>query len=95
VSGAIGVVRQVIDGLSGWSEIGIYYGRPLISWPAGCPGAVRCGRWSGRRCGCRKPCPHRSSGVSVFVEDAAESVASSDVEVVESVRCGDRLWERA
>jgi hypothetical protein len=33
--------------------------------------------------------------VSVFVEDAAESIASSDVEVVESARFGDRLAERA
>jgi hypothetical protein len=31
----------------------------------------------------------------VFVEDAAESVPSSDVEVVESAGCGDRLGERA
>src|SRR3954452_8299424 len=30
----------------------------------------------------------------VFVEDAAESVTSSDVEVVKSVRFGDRLGER-
>jgi hypothetical protein len=33
--------------------------------------------------------------VLVFVEDAAQSVASSDVEVVESARFGDRLGERA
>jgi hypothetical protein len=33
--------------------------------------------------------------MSVFVEDAAESIASSDVEVGESVRFGDRLGERA
>jgi predicted ATPase len=68
-------------------------------------------RWSGRAarkavpdllalvpalgCGCRKPCPHRSGGVLVFVEDAAESIVSSDVEVVESVRFGDQLGERA
>jgi hypothetical protein len=31
----------------------------------------------------------------VFVEDAAESIASADVEAVESVRFGDRLGERA
>jgi hypothetical protein len=31
----------------------------------------------------------------VFVEDAAESVAASDVEAVESARFGDRLGERA
>jgi hypothetical protein len=31
----------------------------------------------------------------VFVEDAAESVASLDVEVVESAGWGDRLGERA
>jgi hypothetical protein len=33
--------------------------------------------------------------MSVLVEDAAESIASSDVEVVESVRFGDRFGERA
>jgi hypothetical protein len=33
--------------------------------------------------------------MSVLVEDAVESIASSDVEVVESVRFGDRLGERA
>jgi hypothetical protein len=33
--------------------------------------------------------------VLIFVEDAAESIASSDVEVVESVRFGDSLGERA
>ncbi|HEV7897413.1 MAG TPA: hypothetical protein VGP31_06165 [Planosporangium sp.] len=47
------------------------------------------------RCACRKPRPYRSSGMPVFVEDAAESIASSDVEVVESVRFGDWLGERA
>ncbi|MCW2640874.1 MAG: hypothetical protein JWP76_3180 [Dactylosporangium sp.] len=31
----------------------------------------------------------------VLMEDAAESIASADVEVVESVRFGDRLGERA
>jgi hypothetical protein len=33
--------------------------------------------------------------VSVFVDDAAESIASSDVEAVELVRFGDWLRERA
>jgi hypothetical protein len=33
--------------------------------------------------------------VLVFVKDAARSVMSSEVEVVESVRFGDRLRERA
>jgi hypothetical protein len=33
--------------------------------------------------------------MSVFVEDAAEPTTSSDVEVVESVRFGDRLGEWA
>jgi hypothetical protein len=33
--------------------------------------------------------------VSVLVEDAAESIASSDVEAVESARFGYRLAERA
>jgi hypothetical protein len=31
----------------------------------------------------------------VLVQDAAESITSTDVEVVESVRFGDRLGERA
>ncbi|MFC5003323.1 transposase [Dactylosporangium cerinum] len=46
-------------------------------------------------CRCRKIRPGRSSGMSIFVEDAAESIVSSDVEVGESVRFGDRLGERA
>jgi hypothetical protein len=33
--------------------------------------------------------------MSVLVQDAAESITSSDVEAVESVRFGDRLGERA
>jgi hypothetical protein len=33
--------------------------------------------------------------MSVLVEDATESVTSADVEVVKSVRFGDRLGERA
>lgn len=33
--------------------------------------------------------------MSVLVEDAAESIASSDVEVVEPVWFGDRLGRRA
>jgi hypothetical protein len=41
-------------------------------------------------CRCRKPRPGSSGGVLVFVEDAAESVVSPDVEVVESVRLGER-----
>jgi hypothetical protein len=39
-----------------------------------------------QRCACRKPRPGRSSGVFVFVEDAAKSVASSDAEP------GDLVW---
>src|SRR5438034_4408110 len=48
-----------------------------------------------RRCRCRKCRPGRSGGVSVFMEDAAESITSSDVESSEWVRFGDRLGERA
>jgi hypothetical protein len=33
--------------------------------------------------------------MSVLVEDAAESIASSDIEAAESVRFGDRLGQRA
>lgn len=36
------------------------------------------------QCRCRKCRPSRSGGVSVFVEDAAESITSVDVEAVES-----------
>jgi len=45
-------------------------------------------------CSCRKCHPCRSRGMLVFVEDAAESVASSDVEVVDLPRiCGRyRRW---
>jgi hypothetical protein len=50
--------------------------------------------WEQQGCRCRKYRPGRSSGVSVFVEDAAEAVASSDVEVVELVWFGDWLGER-
>jgi hypothetical protein len=35
-------------------------------------------RWG---CACRKPYPARSGGMVVFVEDAVEVIASSDVEV--------------
>jgi predicted NBD/HSP70 family sugar kinase len=46
-----------------------------------------------RPCGCRKPHPCRSCGLFVLVDDAAETVASLDVESGESVRMGDRLGE--
>jgi hypothetical protein len=40
--------------------------------------------------------PVRAGQVALaLVEDAAGSIAPPDVEVVESVRCGDRLEERA
>jgi ABC-type glutathione transport system ATPase component len=45
------------------------------------------------RCACRKPHPGRSSGVFVFVEDAAESVVSSDAEPGYLVRIGDRCGQ--
>jgi hypothetical protein len=48
------------------------------SWGRGGISAVQ-------RCRCRKPYPCSSGGVVVLVEDAAESVSSSDVEVVQSV----------
>ncbi|GAA4629289.1 hypothetical protein GCM10023196_049400 [Actinoallomurus vinaceus] len=43
-----------------------------------------------RRCACRKSHPHRSGGVLVLVEDAAEAVASVYVEVGGGVRLADR-----
>jgi hypothetical protein len=46
-------------------------------------------------CRCRKLHPCSSGSVLVFVEDAAESINSADVEVVESVRFGDRLAQLA
>jgi len=36
-------------------------------------------------CGCRKPCPRRSCSVFVFVNGAAEAVASADVEACDLV----------
>jgi hypothetical protein len=38
----------------------------------------------------RKPRPHSSIGMSVLVQDAAESIASSDTKAVKSVRFCDR-----
>src|SRR5207244_2808183 len=46
-------------------------------------------------CRCRKCRPGRLGGVLVLVEDAAESVMSSDVEVLDLVQFGDRQGERA
>src|SRR5258707_516314 len=59
---------------------------------AGPGGAVRAGPCP---CRCRKPRPCSSGGVLVLVEDAAELIVSSDVEVGESVRLGYRLGQRA
>jgi hypothetical protein len=42
-------------------------------------------------CGCRKLHLGRSSDVRVFVEYATESVTSTDAEVVEPGRVGDRI----
>jgi hypothetical protein len=81
--------------------------RPAV--PRVCPGQRVAGRSLTRKrstalnrverpriaCTCRKTRPYRSGGVSVLVEDAAESIASSDVEAVELFRCGDRLGEWA
>jgi hypothetical protein len=68
---------------------------PRLSAPAEWSGAPwGCGRrpvWSHRRCGCRKPHPSRSGCVFVLVKDAAEAVASVDVEVADRVWIGDRL----
>jgi hypothetical protein len=47
-----------------------------------------------QRCGCRKPCPRRSCGTFVLVEDAAETITSTDVEARDRVRIGDRLRQR-
>lgn len=46
-------------------------------------------------CRCRECHPGSSGGVLVFVENAAESIAASDIEVVESVPFGHLLGERA
>ncbi len=42
-----------------------------------------------RPCRCRQWCPRTSSGVVVFVEDAAESILSPDVKVLDWVWVGD------
>ena len=47
-----------------------------------------------RRCPCRKPHPHWSSGIFVLVQDAAESVASSYVEVDDLAGIGEWFGER-
>ena len=46
--------------------------------------------YGAQRCPCRKPHPCRSGGMFVFVQDAAEAVASSDVEVRDVAKIGDR-----
>ncbi|MDT0549314.1 hypothetical protein [Streptomyces lonegramiae] len=43
-----------------------------------------------RGCPCRELHPCRSCGMSVFMEDAAEAIASSYVEASDLVRIGDR-----
>ncbi|MCW2643744.1 MAG: transposase family protein, partial [Dactylosporangium sp.] len=43
----------------------------------------------GRGCTCRKSRPRRSRSMLVLVEDAAEAIASSDVEAGQLVRIGD------
>lgn len=47
------------------------------------------------RCRCRRFRPGSSGGMLVFVEDAAESVVSSDVESVDSIGLDDPLGEWA
>jgi hypothetical protein len=43
-------------------------------------------------CRCRQLSPSRSGGVVILVEDAAESIWSSDVEVLQRVWFGDGCW---
>jgi hypothetical protein len=62
--------------------------RPRVDWAdrallAGWPGCCRCG--------CRKPHPCSSGGMFVFVEEAAETVASTDARVRDGGGVGDRL----
>jgi hypothetical protein len=45
-------------------------------------------------CGCRLLCPCRSCGMFVLVEDAAESVASEDVKLLELAWFGERFGGR-
>jgi hypothetical protein len=61
-----------------------------------CDGAsIRCVvATSRRRWPCRKPRPRRSRGILVLVEDAAEALASSYVEVGHLVRIGDLSRQR-
>jgi hypothetical protein len=42
-------------------------------------------------CRCREPRPRRSRGMLVLMEDAAEAIASADVELDEPVRFDDRF----
>jgi hypothetical protein len=47
-----------------------------------------------RRCPCRKLHPCSSGGMLVFMQDAAESIASADVESDDLVHVGDQLGQR-
>src|SRR5688500_1724853 len=48
------------------------------------------GAGTAQRCACRKAHPPSSGGMSILVEDAAESLASSYVEVDDLLRIADR-----
>ncbi|WP_346124936.1 hypothetical protein [Micromonospora coerulea] len=76
-------------------NIAVRDGRLYVSIASTCNVCGSDTRSDPQRCACRKSRPYRSSGMSVLVEDAAEAITSADVEVVESVRFGDRLGERA
>jgi hypothetical protein len=47
----------------------------------------------GHPCACRKCHPCRSGGMMVFVEDAAQSWVSTDVEAGDLGMIGDRFWQ--
>jgi len=45
-------------------------------------------------CGCRKFCPHRSGGMIVFMEEAAEAIVSADAQTGERRRIDERFGQR-
>ncbi|MFL6123954.1 hypothetical protein, partial [Actinophytocola sp.] len=65
--------------------------RRMLAWQVGEKAG---GRGDPQRCACRKCRPCRSGGVVVFVEDAAQSLVSADVELGDCCLIGGRMWER-
>jgi hypothetical protein len=81
VDGAVGPV-----GVAGAVVVSV---RATAWWRSRC--GRRCPGYDRGRCGCRKPHPSWSGSMFVLMQDAAQAVASADVEVVDHVWIGDRL----